>query len=102
MRNLLKAGIFLIISLMSGKTFSQAISVNNPQLNFGNVFENHPDSLPLTLTNTLSRTVTITGFHFYDTYGSPAFSTSFSWFTIPAGGSTIVYIKLKFDFKQAL
>ena len=93
MRNLLKAGIFLIISLMSGKIFSQAISVNNPQLNFGNVFENHPDSLPLTLSNTLSRTVTITGFHFYDTYGSPAFSTSFSWFTIPAGGSTIVYIK---------
>jgi hypothetical protein len=72
---------------------AQTLTVNTGQLNFGDVFENAPDSLLITISNNIGRDVTVTGIKFYDTYGVPAFSTSYSWFTISNGGSQNVWIK---------
>ena len=85
--------IFLINNLISTLVFSQALSVNTNQLTFGNVFENSPDSLQLTISNVLPQPVTVTGIKFYNTYGSPAFSTQYRWFTVPGSDSVTIWIK---------
>jgi deoxyribonuclease-1 len=73
--------------------FSQAITVSSSQLNFGDAYENAPDSLYLTITNTLNRTVSVNGIRFYDTYGVPAFSASEQNFFIAPLGTHSVWIK---------
>ncbi len=75
------------------KTGAQSLTVNTSQLNFGDTYENSPDSLPLTLSNNSGRDVTVTGIRFYDTYGVPAFSSTYSWFVVPDGGSASIWIK---------
>ncbi|HRH65001.1 MAG TPA: endonuclease [Bacteroidia bacterium] len=72
---------------------AQAIQVNLQQLNFGIAYENAPDSLPLTIQNLLNRTVTVTGLRFYSTYGSPAFSSPSTSFSIAAGSSTVMWVR---------
>ncbi|MCC7232976.1 MAG: endonuclease [Bacteroidia bacterium] len=71
----------------------QAILTSPAQLNFGTATEIHPDSILLTLTNSLNRDVTVTGMKCYNTYGTPAFSPAYSYFTIPANGSADVWIR---------
>jgi hypothetical protein len=92
MRNQLR--LFFLLSVLSraGLITAQTLTPGTPTLNFGNVYEDAPDSLPLTLTNTLGKPVTVTGIKFYNTYGSPAFAAGSSWFTIPDGDSAIVWI----------
>ncbi|MFM2135380.1 MAG: hypothetical protein RL021_780 [Bacteroidota bacterium] len=72
---------------------AQALTASPAQLNFGTVFENAPDSIRLTLMNSLSRPVRVTGMRFYTTYGVPAFSASSTYFTLPASGSADVWIR---------
>jgi len=91
-KKLISAGLTLTI-IFALKAGSQTLTVNTSQLNFGNTFENSPDSLPLTLTNTIGRDVTVTGIRFYNTYGAPAFSSAYSWFIIPDGGSASIWVK---------
>jgi deoxyribonuclease-1 len=93
MKNKLRNGLFLIFNLFAISVYSQPLSVNASQLSFGNVFENAPDSVQLTISNTIGRDVTVTGIKFYDIYGSPAFSASSTFFTIADGGSTSIWIK---------
>jgi hypothetical protein len=73
--------------------FAQTLNVSSTQLSFGNVYENAPDSLPITIYNPLAREVTITGLRFYNIYGNPAFSASQTWFSILPGDSAVVWIK---------
>jgi len=47
----------------------------------------------VTVTNSTSFDITITGYRFYDIYGSSAFSASAGIFTISAGGSQNIWIK---------
>jgi hypothetical protein len=72
---------------------AQSLQPGTSQLNFGVVYDNAPDSLPLVLTNTLNRDVTVTNVRFYSTYGVPAFSTAYSWFVVPAAGSATLWIR---------
>ena len=65
----------------------QSLTATPTQLNFGTVYENAPDSIQLTLTNTLNRPVQVTGMRFYTTYGLPAFSCSSVSITVPASGT---------------
>lgn len=85
--------VFLISFYVSANAFSQNLTVNTSQLNFGNAFENAPDSLQLIITNSTGRSVTITGIKFYNTYGSPAFSTATNSFVISDGASSNIWIK---------
>ena len=84
---------FLWINNIAINVFSQTLSLSTNQLSFGNVYENSPDSLQLAITNTLGRDVNVTGIKFYNIYGSRAFSTSSSIFTIANGGTTSIWIK---------
>lgn len=86
------AMLFLMLLQVETAT-AQAITVTPSQLNFGTVYENAPDSLPITLTNTLNRSVTVYGFRYYPIYGQPAFSNRYTWMVIPAAGSVTVWVK---------
>ncbi len=84
----------LLLSVFSSeKLFSQTLTVSSSQLNFGNAYENAPDSLSLTIFNNMGHTVQVTGIKFYDTYGTPAFSVNTSWFSIADGSSQQVWVK---------
>jgi hypothetical protein len=84
----------LLLNIFSaGVLFSQTLTVSPSQLNFGNAFENAPDSLQLTVSNNLGHTVNVTGMKFYTTYGNPAFSASSTYFSIADGSSQTVWIK---------
>lgn len=72
---------------------AQTITVSSSQLNFGVVYENAPDSLQLTISNSIGKTVNISGFRFYTTYGQPAFSCNTTAFSIADGASQTVWIK---------
>lgn len=82
--------IFLLLSL---DTMAQSLTVIPSQLNFGTVNELNPDSQQVTITNTTGYTVTVTGYRFYDTYGSKAFSTLAGVITIPDGSSQSIWIR---------
>jgi hypothetical protein len=87
--------VLVLQALLSYTASGQAIIPSVSQLNFGTVFENAPDSIALTLTNSLSRPVTVNRLRFYTIYGAPAFSVaaSASAFTIPASGTRSVWIR---------
>lgn len=85
--------VVLFSSQLIQQAGGQTLTVSSGQLNFGNVYENAPDSLALTIQNPLNRQVDVTGFRFYNTYGSPAFSVSSNGFAISAGDSAVVWVK---------
>ena len=80
---------FLLITISKGQT----LTVSTNQLSFGVVYENSPDSLPITINNNMGKLVYISGFQFYNFYGSPAFSTSQTGFWIADGGSQMIWVK---------
>ncbi|CAN5513869.1 hypothetical protein BH11BAC1_BH11BAC1_16330 [soil metagenome] len=82
-----------IIFLQHSESFCQALIVSSPQLDFGIALENAPDSLQITITNTLNRNVNVDGIGFYNTYNVPAFSAVEQHFTIAALGSKTIWIK---------
>jgi hypothetical protein len=84
--------LLLFIFFLEG-VFSQTLTVSSSQLNFGNVYENDPDSLPLTIYNNMGHAVDVTGIKFYNTYGVPAFSVNANGFSIADGSSYQVWIK---------
>ena len=45
------------------------------------------------MTNTLTRSVIVTDIRFYTTYGAPAFSHLYRWFTLPPGASNTIWVK---------
>ncbi|MEP7168788.1 MAG: hypothetical protein ABI855_05405, partial [Bacteroidota bacterium] len=79
--------------IFSIKCFPQTLTVSAAQLNFGNAFENAPDSLQITIYNNMGKTVDVTGIKFYSTYGNPAFAASASGFSIPDASSNTIWIK---------
>ncbi len=90
----LRTLIFIVIFFLRvTDLFSQALTVSSTQLNFGIAFENAPDSLQLTITNTLNRDVNVNGIRFYNTYGAPAFSAGEQNFTIAALSAYTIRIK---------
>ncbi|MEO5572354.1 MAG: endonuclease [Bacteroidia bacterium] len=84
---------FLLNSFFTVKIFCQTLTVNSAQLNFGNAYENAPDSMQLTVYNNMGKDVTVTGIKYYTTYGIPAFSASATAFTITDGSSNTIWIK---------
>ncbi len=74
-------------------SFAQTLTVNTSQLNFGTVDELNPDSLPLTISNTIGHDVDVTNLRFYNFYGAPAFSCTQSTFTITNGSSQTIWIR---------
>ncbi|MFM9051032.1 MAG: endonuclease, partial [Bacteroidota bacterium] len=96
MRTLRILSSLVLFSLCSWPVVSlraQALTASVSQLDFGVVTELSPDSLPLTLTNTLNRPVTVINLRFYNSYGAPAFSCRYNWFFIPAGGTATCWIR---------
>ncbi len=88
-----KWAILIVIYFITSTVYCQTLSVSTNQLSFGSVFENSPDSLQISITNSLGRDVTVTGIKFYNTYGSQPFTASSTWFTIAAGFSVTIWIK---------
>lgn len=86
---------FFLLSLFTWLSINSTaqLSVNPVSLSFGNVYENSPDSLLLTISNNTGSNVTVTNIKFYDTYGIPAFSTNTNWFIINDNSSADVWIK---------
>ena len=74
-------------ALFSGGLFAQGLSANVSQLNFGTTNELSSTMRSVVLTNNMSRSISVTGIRFYNTYGAPAFSVSSSSFAIAPGGS---------------
>ncbi|MBK7886662.1 MAG: endonuclease [Bacteroidetes bacterium] len=85
--------LHLAFLLLSTLLTAQTFTVSPSQLNFGVVTETSPDSQQVTITNSTSFDITVTGYRFYDIYGSTAFSASAGSFTISAGGSQTIWIK---------
>ncbi len=92
-KSVLFLSLFFLNFFSVKNSFSQALTVSSSQLNFGNAYENAPDSVQLTIFNNLSHSVNVTGMKFYTTYGSPAFSSRLTNFNIPGSSSQIVWIK---------
>ena len=93
MKYFIKTAFLLLINFIAEDIYCQTLSVSPNQFSFGNVFENSPDSSKITITNSMGRDVTVTGIKFYNTYGSPAFSTSSASFIISDGASATIWIK---------
>lgn len=74
---------------------AQDFTVTPTQLNFGTVTELAADSLPVTINNNSTHDFTVTGYRFYTTYGSPAFSCLTPFPFIAAGGSAIIYVRFQ-------
>jgi hypothetical protein len=72
---------------------AQTLTVSNSQLNFGNVYENSPDSLQLTISNNTGHNITVTNIRFYNIYGAPAFSTPYTYFTVNDNSSVNIQVK---------
>lgn len=85
----LHLAFFLITSILQ----AQSISVSPAQLNFGSVTEISPDSQQVTVSNGTAFDITITGYRFYNIYGSSPFSTSAGTFVLPSGSSQNLWIK---------
>lgn len=85
--------LYLAFLLLSSLLNAQTFTVSPSQLNFGVVTETSPDSQQVTITNNTPFDITVTGYRFYDIYGSKAFSASAGVFTITAGGSQPIWIK---------
>jgi len=83
----------LLSLLCAGWTLGQNITSNIPLLNFGNVYDDAPDSLSVTLSNSSGRDLTVTGIRFYNTYGSPPFTSPNQWFSISDGSSATIWVK---------
>lgn len=84
--------LFFCCTIFTFETEAQGLTVNTGQLNFGTTNELSSTSRTVTITNTLSRTVNVTGIRFYNTYGAPAFSVNNSSFSIAAGASYILTV----------
>jgi deoxyribonuclease-1 len=84
--------LFLPVLFLALRTYPQALTVSSPQMDFGDVYENAPHSLPLVLTNTLNRTVNVYGIRFYTTYGLPAFSSPDQHFSITALATDTIWV----------
>ncbi len=85
--------LYLAFLLLSTLLTAQTFTVSPSQLNFGVVTETSPDSQQVTISNGTAFDITITGYRFYNKYGSAPFSTSAGTFTVPAGGSQSIWIK---------
>ncbi|MEZ4775729.1 MAG: endonuclease [Bacteroidia bacterium] len=86
--------LLLISGFFSVSAFCQSSLTANPSsLNAGVVYENAPDSLPLTLRNILNDTVHIQEIRFYDIYESTPFSTSVQPFALAPGDSQTIYVR---------
>lgn len=88
-----KTFILLLSSVLTMVAVGQTLTVSTNQLNFGPVYENNPDSLPLTIYNNMGKTVNVTDVKFFLFYGAPAFSCSQSTFSIAAGSSQSIWVK---------
>ncbi len=84
---------FLLLLLVSNLLHSQTLTVSSSQLNFGNTFENSPDSIPLTITNPGTNSVDVNGIRFYTVFGSIPFSVRDSVFTLSSLASKTIYVK---------
>ena len=90
---------FLIISLiflnfsLFAQTYFDAIELSTEEINFGDVYENAPDSIILSLNNISGTNITIDEIVFLDTYGEPAFSTLENNFTMNAEENKDIWIK---------
>ena len=69
------------------------IQISQTALDFGNVFENAPDSLPLIFTNNGNEAINISEIRFYKTYKDYPFSTRDSIFTIDPDSSKTIFVK---------
>ena len=69
------------------------IQISQTSLDFGNVFENAPDSLPLIFTNNGNETVNISEIRFYKTYKDYPFSIGDSVFSIDPDSSKTIFVK---------
>ena len=84
--------IFILLTCVYAEMFAQ-LTLSSSQLSFGNVYENSPDSLQLTISNNTGRNVNVTNIKFYVTYGMPAFSSSSNSFLINNSSSANVWIR---------
>ncbi len=73
--------------------YAQTITANLSQLDFGDVYETSPDSLQVQLSNPYPTPVDVTDVHFFNIYGTPAFSVANTAFTIPASGQHNIWIR---------
>lgn len=85
--------IWALLMCVANTVMAQSLTVQSAQINFGSVNELNPDSELVVLTNNNSYDVHVTGYHFYTTYGLPAFSTSAGNFTVPSGGNYSIWVK---------
>ncbi len=85
--------LHLAFLLLTSMVQAQTLTVSPAQLNFGTVTEISPDSQQVTISNGTAFDITITGYRFYNKYGSAPFSTSAGIFTVSAGGSQSIWIK---------
>lgn len=81
--------MFLLVTSM---VTNGQLTLSNTSLNFGVVTEIAPDSLPLTIRNESARPVLVSDIRFYNTYGAPAFSTRYEYFSIAAADSVTIWI----------
>ncbi|MDX5443280.1 MAG: hypothetical protein LPJ89_05780, partial [Hymenobacteraceae bacterium] len=84
--------LLAVFALCTTQVSAQTIQASQNQLSFGNVFENAPLTLPVTLTNNLGYPVEVTNIRFFNTYGAPAFSADQSRFTIANGATHTVQV----------
>lgn len=85
--------VTLFLALVSSCLAAQTLTVSQNQLNFGNTFENAPDSIQLTITNPGTAAVNVTGMRFYKLFGSNPFTVNDSVFTLAASASRNVWVK---------
>ncbi|MGD1845761.1 MAG: endonuclease [Salibacteraceae bacterium] len=76
---------------------AQNLSVDVATINYGTVFENLPDSVQVTVTNTADQSIEVTDLKFFETYGQFPFTTTQGNFTLSTGQSQSFWVKFTPD-----
>ncbi|MCB0846297.1 MAG: endonuclease, partial [Bacteroidetes bacterium] len=87
--------LFFFVSWYSFSLAQTTIELSETTLDFGDVFENAPDSLPLILTNKGNEPVNISEIRFYKTYSDFPFTIQDTGFSLQPDSSRTMYVRFE-------
>lgn len=90
-------GLLGFICLTALGVSAQNLSLNTDSINYGLTFENLPDSVQVTVTNTSGGPINVSEIRFFDIYGQAPFTTTQGAFSLNTGQSQDFWVRFQPD-----